>query len=271
MSRFRWAFGAFIALTLIAAWSGVAAAQTDRNPAKEDKKGSSLQGRVIHAGPDGVVVRTRDNKEITVHTNNRTRFMHGDRIIRLPDIRVGTDIRFIYTINGDQYLADTITVGDTVADDTILEGEVVRVAGTDQFILQTPDGKEVTVFVDPSTRFELDRVARLTDLRPGVVLGVTYEPLNQRFVARRIFGLNRMQGEVVRVVGTDQVILRTPEQKEFIVYVDPQTRYLLTDRGGAFADLRPGVRVGVFYNTHDRRNVAIRFFGPPVARRDRDR
>ena len=65
---------------------------------------------------------------------------------------------------------------------------------------------------------------------------------------------------MLRVVGKDQVIVRTPEKKEVIIYVTPETRYMLTPQGGAFTDLQPGAPVNVYYNVRDRRNLASRIF-----------
>jgi hypothetical protein len=69
-----------------------------------------------------------------------------------------------------------------------------------------------------------------------------------------------VQGTVVRVVGQDQVVLRTADGKEVIVYVTPQTAYQFTEQGGAFTDLRPGVDIGVNYDTRDRRFMARRIY-----------
>jgi len=76
-----------------------------------------------------------------------------------------------------------------------------------------------------------------------------------------------VQGTVVRVVGKDQVILRTAEGKEVIVYVSPQTTYTFNEQPGQFTDLRPGADIRVNYDVRDRRNMARGVFGLPPRKR----
>jgi hypothetical protein len=51
-------------------------------------------------------------------------------------------------------------------------------------------------------------------------------------------------------------VVRTPEKREVIVHVHPQTKFLLNDRAARFADLREGVEVTTLYDVSDARNLA---------------
>jgi len=62
-----------------------------------------------------------------------------------------------------------------------------------------------------------------------------------------------ISGEIVRMVGQDQVILRTPAGQETTVYVNPQTTFQLDNRAAAFSDLRAGNNISVQYDVRDNR------------------
>src|SRR5207248_9065576 len=70
-----------------------------------------------------------------------------------------------------------------------------------------------------------------------------------------------LQGSVVRVVGQDQVVIRTSDGKEVIVYVTPQTTYNFNDAPATFSAIQPGVPIRVDYELRDRRPYARGIFG----------
>lgn len=145
----------------------------------------------------------------------------------------------------------------------VIEGKIERVVGKDQVILRTTDSKEVTVYVSPRTTYVIEgKTVEFTTLRPGTTIAVEYDLRDNRYEAVRISDLTLVEGEVIRVIEKDQVVLRTPEKKEIIIYVSPQTRYQLTETGGTIVDLRPGTSINVYYDVNDRRNMARRIFLP---------
>jgi plastocyanin len=70
-----------------------------------------------------------------------------------------------------------------------------------------------------------------------------------------------ISGEIVRVVGQDQVILRTAAGQETTVYVNPQTTLQLDNRAAVFTDLRAGNNISVQYDVRDNRNLARQITG----------
>src|SRR4051812_4568329 len=105
-----------------------------------------------------------------------------------------------------------------------LQGKVVRTS-TDQFVIQTRDNKEVTLFVNPQTKYLMkDRAMRFTDLRVGGNVNIAYVKEGDRYVVSTVnFVEDNVQpegtvieGEVIRVIGQDQVIVRGPGNKEVI-------------------------------------------------------
>ncbi|HLW68077.1 MAG TPA: hypothetical protein VKS79_22355 [Gemmataceae bacterium] len=114
------------------------------------------------------------------------------------------------------------------AQGAMIEGQVVKVVGQDQVMVRTSDGKEVLVHVNPQTKYMLTaQGGAFTDLKPNAFIGVQYTPQNQLNMATQIVGLQQVQGQVVRVVGKDQLVIKTADGKEVTVYVSPETIYQL--------------------------------------------
>lgn len=147
---------------------------------------------------------------------------------------------------------------------TIVEGKIIRVEGKDQVVLRTTQDKEVTVYASPQTVYQInEKGGTFTDLKPDANVAVWYDVRDNRWNATRVVALTQVEGEVVRVVGKDQVIVRTPQSKEVTVYVQPHTVYQLTPQGGgAFTDLRPGSSVNIYYNVQDQQYRAHRIWLP---------
>jgi len=155
-----------------------------------------------------------------------------------------------------------------------VQGKIIR-TGTDQFIVQTRDNKQVTLFVNPRTKYLMkDKAVLFTDLRVGVPVTVSYITEGDRFIGNTVNIVEEnvqpavpvegtvLEGEVVRVIGQDQVVVRTAGNKEVIVFVDPKTTYLFDNKPGQFVDLRPGAGITINYDVRDQKNFARRIVGP---------
>jgi hypothetical protein len=169
---------------------------------------------------------------------------------------------------------------DTAGTDArTLSGRVVR-TGNGQFIVQTRDNRQVTVYTNPQTRYlQNNRAVQYSDLRVGSNVNFGYATEGDRYIANNVTLLPAEQaveevpaqpaqgtvveGQIVRVIGQDQVVIRTSDGKEVIVYVTPQTTYQLnTPQAATFTDLRVGTPIGVNYDTRDNRFMARRVFAP---------
>jgi translation initiation factor IF-1 len=139
---------------------------------------------------------------------------------------------------------------------TLIEGQVVKVVGDNQVLIRTSDGKEVLVNVTPQTKYMLTaKGGAFADLKPDAVIGIQYMPQNQLNMATQIVSLERVQGQIVKVIGKDQIVVKTSDGKEVIVYVSPETKYQLEATTPApatplpvptFTDLQPGLPVQVY-------------------------
>jgi translation initiation factor IF-1 len=153
-----------------------------------------------------------------------------------------------------------------------VKGRVVRMQGPDRFIVRTADNKELTFYTNPRTRYMLSgKAAKYTDLRAGTDITAIYVTEGDRYIVNSVTTGEAteeappegtvVEGSVVRVIGEDQVVVRTAAGKEVIVYVSPQTKYTFEERVGRFTDLRPGASIRVNYDVRDRRNMARSIVG----------
>jgi len=175
-------------------------------------QGQQLTGRVARIGTDQVVVVTNDNRQVTLFVNPQTQVMVNGQLAQVNNLRVGETITITFVQQGDRMVANSITV---VAQQAVP-------------VQQQPAPQPV-------------------------------QPVQQQPV-QPVQG-TVVEGQVVRVVGQDQVVIRTADGREVVVYVQPQTTYQLTEQGGAFTDLRPGADVRVNYDVRDRRNFARGIMG----------
>lgn len=232
---------------------------------RREQKALELRGKVVRTSPEQIIVQTNDNKEVAIQVSAQTKFMLNNRAIKATEIRTGANITAAYVLQGDRYIANMVTLVDAQARGraTVIEGQVAKVVGKDQVLVTTIEGKEIPVVVTPQTVIEFNaRPVQFTQLRVGTPIAITYDLRGRQYVATKIVGVTALEGKVVRVVGDDQVILSTSDGKEVVVYTSADTRYRVTDAGGAFVDLRPGTMVNVYYDVRDRRNMARHIFRP---------
>ena len=103
-------------------------------------------------------------------------------------------------------------------------------------------------------------------INPGPVTAearVTYTLKQETTVVRQVnVGVERkeepltfFEGRVMRMAG-DQVVLRTTDNKEVTVHVQPRTEYTFNDEPATFVDLMPGSSVRVEYEMHNNQSIA---------------
>jgi hypothetical protein len=103
-------------------------------------------------------------------------------------------------------------------------------------------------------------------INPGPVTAearVTYTLKQETTVVRQVnVGVERKEeplafceGRVMRMAG-DQVVLRTMDNKEVTVQVQPRTEYTFNDEPATFVDLMPGSSVRVEYEMHNNQSIA---------------
>jgi translation initiation factor IF-1 len=159
-----------------------------------------------------------------------------------------------------------------VKTDLTVRGKVVKMEAPDRFVVRTQDNKEVILFTNPQTRYTIrGKAGRYTDLSVGTELNATYLVRDDRNYVNVVtvgdlepapaVKATTVEGTVVRVVGEDQVIVKTTGDKEVTVYVNPKTTYRFEDRAGKFTDVRQGSDVRIEYDVRDRRNYARSILG----------
>lgn len=79
-------------------------------PKKTDVNPTVLDGRVLRTGPDHFVIQSPNDGEITIYTNPQTRFLLNNNPGAFTDIRVGSNVNFGFTMQGDRRFANTVTI-----------------------------------------------------------------------------------------------------------------------------------------------------------------
>lgn len=171
---------------------------------------------------------------------------------------------------------------------TMVQGRILRTA-QDQFVVQGADNKQYTFYTNPQTSYwSNNNPIQYSNLQVGSNVSAWYVPQGERYFVNRVnvvpaggavvapeavnpapapapaapqADANVYQGEVVRLVGQDQVVIRTSDGREIIVYVSPQTTYRLNETPATFTQIQPGVPVRVDYELRNGRPYARGILG----------
>jgi hypothetical protein len=258
----------------------------------QDTATVTVRGKIVRLeGTDRFVIRTSDNKDVTLYASPTTRYTIEGKAGRYSDLRVGTEITGVYIPRNERFMVTTVTVGAVAApppqaappaatpppqqagNGTLIRAKLLRVQGKDQIIVRTDAGKEYTLYVGPTARFVINgKAGQLVDLRPGADVAVIFtERDNRQWIETVTVGDvtavepigegTTVSGTVLRVVGEDQVVVRTTDNKEVVVYVVPQTKYIVDEQPARFTDFRTGSDVRIVYDVRDRRNMARSIIG----------
>jgi hypothetical protein len=161
-----------------------------------------------------------------------------------------------------------------------LQGQVVSV-GNGQFVVRGPNNQNMTFYTNPQTRyFNNNQAAQWSTIQPGTNVTTWYNPgqtgqvyantiavvpANAQAVpapaANANAAANVYQGQFVRAVGQDQMVIRTADGKEITVYTNPQTTYSLNNQPATFSTFQPGVPVEVNYYLQNGRPYARGILG----------
>jgi translation initiation factor IF-1 len=249
--------------------------------------GTNLRGTVVRVeGQDRIVVKTTDNREIILVSNPTTRYIVAGKAARFTDLRTGATISAAYTVDNGRYIVSSVQVGEAVAvapqqppagiNERRFRGRVVSVnATTNQIVAKSEDGTQVTLFVQKTGRFLRNgQPIRMADLQVGAIVEAQYIEQGGHWWVDEVTiitdnaaqeplpaGTTQVQGVVVRVIGQNQVVIKTTDNKELIVDLTPQTVYTFNNQAGQFRDIQAGQDLRIQYTTRDRRPIASRIFG----------
>jgi len=281
-----------VAGVFLAASYGFSQAPPQQNPNQNPNQnnnaqaGTSVRGKVVRVeGQDRIVVQTSDNKEVVLMSAPTSRYVIDGKAAQFADIRNGVDIRATYNVQDNRYVISSFQVGDAPdpantnqggINERKFRGRIAKIdAANNQIVAKSQDGKEVTLFVQQNGRFLRNgQAVKMADLQVGAVIEAQYlERDNHWWVDEVVIVTDntgadqpaaegtQVQGIVVRIVGQNQVIVRTKDNKELTIDLAPQTTYMFDNQPGQFRDIQPGQDVRVQYNTVERRTIASRIFG----------
>lgn len=265
--------------------------------------GTQLRGTVtrVDAAGNEFVVRTPQGREVTIYGDPQTTYRLGTQGARLDAIREGTNLDIVYDLRDNRYFAHSVALatmadrdgGTTVTtrertsrygepDDAApgmmkLHGRIAQVyINPTQFVLQTTDGREVTVFVDSRQDVSVavenrDGKYYLKSFGIGANQAVTRTESERRnYVDSAVPTTTTttttkgttLEGTIVRVQGTDnQFVLRTADGREVTFYSDPQAVIRYDNRVVPFTELQEGTPATVIYEPNGSRKVVRSIVG----------
>jgi len=232
----------------------------------------SMRARLVRIdGDNRYIVRTQDNKEITFVVAPGTRYVVNGKAVRLADLKPGADLTTTYTVLNNQQTASVVSVGDADPD-TVFRGRVTaKTAETITVKAQT--GAEKAFNMNAQSRFtQRDKAITANEVKVGAVVEVRFvvrasQPIVEELIVDDVAAAGtdepgeEVKGVVVRFVGQTQVIIKTADNKEVVVDLNPQTTYLLNNQPARIADFPAGAEVRVQYNVRDRRPIARSILG----------
>jgi len=248
---------------------------------------TNLRGHVLRVeGQDRIVVKTTDDEEMVLISNPNTRYFVDGKPGQFTDLRAGVTVSAAYTLDNGRYTVSSIQVGDAVAaapqqppagiNERRFRGRIVSVNATNnQIVAKTEDGRQVTLFVQKTGRFLRNgQPLRMADLQVGAIVETQYIEQGGHWWVDEVTivtdnavpeplpaGTAQVQGVVVRIVGQNQVVIKTADNKEIIIDLAPQTVYTFNNQAGQFRDIQAGQDLRIQYTTRDRRPIASRIFG----------
>jgi len=264
---------------------------TQGTTGQNTNRANQVTGRITSTANDHFVVRTQDNRDVTFYTNDRSRYLRNNSAAKYSDLSVGNWISTGYTTQGDRWYVDslnllpgapTATTSNLGPQTTVeqgaasIEGTIVSV-NANQVVVRTRDNKELSFMTGPQSRILMNnQPVAFTNLRQGANVSISYITQGNNYMisqmtvqpVQQVQGVEPagqatvLTGSVVRVIGNDQVVVRTSDGKEVIVHTMPQTTYTYEDRPVQFQEvIRPGSDLRIQYDTRDNRNVARSIFG----------
>jgi len=245
---------------------------------------SRFRGKIltVNAAGNELVVQAPNGDRVTFYAQKNAQFTRNGRPVSFGDLIVGTPIEADFVMRDGKRVVSTVAIvtEPPVIPGAILagkfRGKIVAVNGAgNQFVVRTPDDNLVTIHVQKTARFLRDgQAVRVVDVAIGAVIETDFvERDGRRWVEEVIIvpdnaGLptppvadaNEVQGVVVRVVGQNQVIIRTNDNKEVTVELAPQTVYTFNNQPVQLSDIQAGQDLRIVYDTRDRRSIASRIF-----------
>ncbi len=206
--------------------------------------------RAVDLNAGTVTLHTRQERTLTLQTNERTEIVRNGQPATLRDLQPGDDARVVY---------DSITL---IAASIVARGpeptEPIRIQGTIAGVdlrertlsIYTLAGRTITLNVTPNTSIMLDdQPARLDDLKRGFTAGALFNPTTMDALRVDAQSFPEIRGVIRSVSVENHTLTIAPSTGEPAVtlLVGPNTSISLNDRPARLEDLEPGFRVVANY------------------------
>ena len=149
---------------------------------------------------------------------------------------------------------------------TTVRGRVVKVHGTDRFVVRTSDNREVILRTRTATKFLRNKQAvRFADLRAGIPVTVLVDEDGKDLFATSVTldevvaeeDATTLEGTIVRVRETEnEIVVRTSAGKEVILVTNKAAKITLNNRTVRLTALQPGMAIKANFAVKNKKNMA---------------
>ena len=160
---------------------------------------AQLRGRIsgVRLNPLQVYIRTTEGKEFALDLDSDREvtltyeFRNGKYFVTNLDVAFGSRRAYSEPGQAGQTL-ESRTTTEVRTTPTILDGQIVRIEGTDQVVLKTNDGREIILNTQPQTVFRFnEQPARFSQFQSGMPVRVEVDERGGRRLMRGLFGGER--------------------------------------------------------------------------------
>jgi hypothetical protein len=150
-----------------------------------------------------------------------------------------------------------------------MHGQIIRIRAPNQFIMRTPDNRQMILHTDAQTRFLLnERAARFSDLRRRSNVAVRFNRVGGRNLARSVTinpslgpvlgaGVQRLEGTIVRVRDLDDLMLvRTAAGREVLLDIASRANLTINNQPALLRQFQPGMPVQIQFAVQDGKKMA---------------
>jgi Cu/Ag efflux protein CusF len=247
MIRFPKELLAVLALALVAGLTMPVLAES------KDREEQTIKGKVKRVSTDDNLFVLTDNKgqDRTFQVAREARIRLNNKDARLSDLREGEEVTVTYRARANDICTEK---GAQNAHTT--RGQIRRLdADSQRVVLKDRQGKEQTFEFGPDAKVRLeDREAKLTDLKEGQEVAITFTKEGDRMMVRNICTerdgqtAHTAHGQIKSVVADkNQLVLKDSQGRERRFQIAQDAKVRLNDKEANLAALREGEEVAVTY------------------------
>jgi Cu/Ag efflux protein CusF len=254
----------------------------------EDERKLDAKARIVQINPETrqLILRTKADQKLVVFADEQTKLRLNDRLVRLADLKEGSEVAIVYQAVGGKNMLSALTVasspqeGATVQEspsrgtvgvirapkESTIKGVITKVMpANNEFIVKMSNGHEEVLYLE-------NKNGSVADLEEGAEVTVTYQMRNlvvsvagsQTKVPKRATpavatesaaGFSTMEGTIFNAFPNDNFfILKTP-RGHHLMFINNSTRMQLNNKKMTLKELTVGTPISVRFQSMNGQNM----------------